>query len=129
MAEGTLAHGRTDQIDAVRVVVQGYFESLYHSDTAKAEAAFHKDAAIVGYLDGKFAWMTMPIFLDFLRKTPAPAQHGEAYDMEIVSIQVTDVTAVVVTRDLYLGRIFTDTLSLLRQPDGAWLIINKLFRH
>ncbi len=115
-------------IDHVRDVIQAYFDSMYFSDPAKVAVAFHEKASIVGHLGGKPLWLSRQQFADFVAATPAPAKAGEPYDMAIVSLTIEGDTAVVVVRDLYLGKRFTDTLSLVRL-DGRWAIANKVFTH
>ena len=57
-----------------------------------------------------------------------PAETGEAFDMRIVSTDVTCQVATVKVADLYRGLRFTDYLGLAR-VDGQWMIVNKTFHH
>ena len=124
----TAAPTLADDIDAIQSVIVSYFHSMYLSDPTLVEVAFHEKAAIAGHLDGRALWLSRADFAGFVANTPAPASTGEEYDMKIVSLSVNGDTAVAVVRDLYLGKRFTDTLSLLRL-DGRWAIANKVFTH
>ena len=119
---------QTNAIEMIRKTVQCYFEGLYHSDIGKLKLAFHSKAQVIGYFQGSLLFNSIDEFMDFVKATPAPAENGEPYDMEIVSMDITGDAAVVKVADLYLGLRFTDYLSLLK-IDGEWRIINKLFGH
>jgi hypothetical protein len=127
MAEAARAAAGGDEA-AVRQVVEDYFQCLYRSDTALAAKVFHPKSQVIGYFDDKLLWLTAEQFVGFIGKTPAPEKSGEAYDMKIRSLELNGATALAVVEDLYLGRRFTDTLSLLK-VDGAWSIAAKVFRH
>jgi hypothetical protein len=60
--------------------------------------------------------------------SPAPSKNDEAYYMKIVSVDITDNIAQVKVFDLYLGKYFTDYLSLIKVNDN-WIIMNKMFHH
>jgi hypothetical protein len=96
--------------ELIQQTVQHYFDGLYHSDVEKLEKAFHPNAQVIGHFQGTLM------------------ESGEAYDMEIVSIDQTGEEAVAKVADLYLGFRFTDYLSLLK-VDGNWVIVNKTFYH
>ena len=128
MPDATSPPTAPGDIATIQAVIQTYFDSMYHSDPALVEQAFHEKAAIAGHLDGRALWLSRADFAGFVGNTPAPAKTGEVYDMKIVSLSVNGDTAVAVVRDLYLGKRFTDTLSLLRM-DGRWAIANKVFTH
>jgi len=48
--------------------------------------------------------------------------------MRIVSIDVTGSVAAVKVADLYIGRRFTDYLSLVKMEDN-WVIVDKIFHY
>ena len=55
-----------------------------------------------------------------------PKDKKEEILLEIISCEIAGSTASVRVRDAYIGNIFLDTLSFLKQ-DGEWKIYNKLF--
>jgi len=116
-------------ISAIQETVEHYFQGMYQGDTDRLKKAFHPGAQVIGHFQGHFALNTLEQFLGFVASAPVPAQTGEAYDMRIVSLDMTGETvAVVKVADLYQGLRFTDYLSLLK-VDGAWVIVNKTFYH
>ncbi len=113
--------------DAIKSVVDTYFECMYESSRDKALAAFHPNAWITGYLNGKLAQMSREEFADLVAKaSPSAKDKGEPARLEIVSLDIAGDTAIARVRDDYIGLTFLDTLSFLKQ-DGNWSIYNKLF--
>jgi len=118
----------TTELELIQQTVQYYFDGLYQSDIAKLNRAFHQNSQVIGYFQGNLLFETLEQFIEFVRATPAPSRSGEEYDMRIVSIDMTEIEAMVKVEDLYLGFRFTDYLSLLK-IDGEWVIVNKTFYH
>lgn len=112
----------------IRAVIDDYFQGMYHSDTDRLWRAFHSDARINGWDEGKLIDAPIAKFIDFIGGVSAPADDGEAFDMEIISIDMAGSAASVKVKDLYKGLRFTDFLTLLRFDDG-WRIVNKAFSH
>ncbi len=112
----------------IRAVIDDYFQGMYLSDTARLGRAFHSDARINGWDEGKLIDAPITKFIEFIGGVSAPADDGEAFEMEIVSIDIADSAASVKVNDLYKGLRFTDFLTLLRFDDG-WRIVNKAFSH
>ena len=119
---------RTNDIDLIQQTIQHYFDGLYHSDVEKLGRAFHPRAQVMGFFNGNLSILSLGQFTDFVKATPPPSENGEAYDMKIVSMDITGNEAVVKVEDLYLGLRFTDYLSLLR-IDNNWVIVNKVYHH
>jgi len=117
----------SDDIGAIRATVQKYFDGMYRSDVKQQEQAFHPSAMVIGYAsDGTLAEMSRGGFLTFVAGVPAPADNDVPYDMEVVSVDRVASAASVKVRDLYLNRMFTDYLHLLKGEDG-WQIVAKTF--
>ena len=108
---------------AIEKVLKTYAECMSESDPAKARAAFHPSAHIVGYLEDGLHDMTVDEFAGFVAEQPA-ADSAPRFD--VLSIRIAGATAGVIVRCDYLGLTFLDTLSLI-ETDGAWSIYNKLF--
>ena len=107
--------------------IRTYFDCMYESSADKAHAAFHKNAKITGYLEGKLYEMSVDDFAKFVAShQPSAKEKGEAERLDVLSIEVDGDTAVALVRDDYLGMTFLDTLSFLK-CDGEWSIYNKLF--
>ena len=116
------------ELELIAQTAQLYFDGMYHSDTEKLKKAFHPNAFLYGYLEGKFTTIPLDGWLEHVRGVPAPSKSGEEYDMKIVSIDATGAVAVVKVADLYLGRRFTDYLTMVKINDN-WVIVNKAFHY
>ncbi|MBW2179826.1 MAG: nuclear transport factor 2 family protein [Deltaproteobacteria bacterium] len=112
----------------IQETIQNYFDGMYHSDTSRLEKAFHPDAHLIGHYKGNLANIPLQAWLGMIKKTPAPAENGEEYDMKIVSMDITGSAASVKVEDLYTGLKFTDYLSLMK-IDTQWVIVHKTFYH
>ena len=113
--------------NAIKQLVQVYFESMYESSADKVRQAFHPSARITGYLQGDFSEMTVEQFAGLVEsQQPSAADEGTEKILEIVSIDIAGSTAVARVRDAYLGLMFLDTLSLIK-IDDQWSIYNKLY--
>jgi hypothetical protein len=107
--------------------VQLYFDSMYESSPEKVRQAFHPDAKITGYLQGKLSVMNVEGFASFVEsQNPSPKEKGDEIFLEIVSCDISGSTASVRVRDAYIGLVFLDTLSFLKVND-QWVIYNKLY--
>ncbi len=115
-----------DDLAQIAEVVNWYFNGMYQSDGALLKRAFHPKAKLSGHTDGKFVEMELEGFAKFAAKQPSAEAAGEPFEMRIVSIDVTGLAAIVKVADIYIGRKFTDYLSLLK-IDGKWQIYNKLW--
>lgn len=118
----------TSDLQAIGATVQDYFEGMYYRDTGRLRKAFHATACLFGHLQGNFVRLSLDQWVAMVESRPVPAESGEAFDMRIVSMDVTGQVATVKVADLYRGLRFTDYLSLAR-VDGQWLIVNKTFHH
>jgi hypothetical protein len=108
-------------------VIQTYFDCMFESDPAKAHAVFHRSAKITGFNRGELQEMSVEEFAKFVgAQQPSAKDKGEAPVLEVLSVDIAGDTAVARVRDVYLGRRFLDTLSLLK-TDEKWQIYNKLF--
>lgn len=112
----------------IRAVIDDYFQGMYRSDRTRLERAFHADGRICGWDEGKLIDAPISKFIDFASAAGAPADEGEAFDMEIVSMEVAGSAARVTVRDLYKGLRFTDFMTLLKFEHG-WRIVSKTFSH
>ncbi len=113
--------------EAIRDVIQTYFDCMYESSADKARQAFHPHAKITGYLPDGLHEMSTEDFAGFVAaQQPSPKESGVAAVLDVLSLEKAGNTAVARVRDEYLGMSFLDTLSLLK-VDGRWSIYNKLF--
>lgn len=112
---------------AIESVIQTYFDSMFESSSEKAQAAFHPEARITGYLGGDLMNMSVDEFAAFVAsQQPSPKEKGDEPRLDIVSVDIAGEVAIAQVRDDYLGHTFLDQLSLMK-IDDAWRIQNKLF--
>lgn len=111
----------------IREVIQVYFDCMYESSAEKTHQAFHPNAKITGYMQGKLGEMSVEQFAGFVAsQQPSAKDKGEPPVLDVVSLDIAGQTAVARVRDDYLGMTFLDTLSFIKTGDN-WSIYNKLF--
>ena len=116
-----------EEEQAVRTVIQTYFDSMSESSREKVCEAFHPSGKVTGYLDDGLHEMTRKEFADLVASLqPSPHESNQKLHAEVLSIDITGDTAVAKVRDEYLGMMFIDTLSLIK-VEGSWSIYTKLF--
>ena len=123
-----MASIKNPDLDKITQTVQYYFDGMYHSDTETLKKAFDPDAFLHGYFEDQLVHLPFNAWLKQVESRPAPSKSGEAYEMKIVSVDITDNIAQVKVFDLYMGKYFTDYLSLIKIEDN-WVIMNKMFHH
>jgi hypothetical protein len=97
-------------------------------DEARLRSVFHPGASLFGHLRGTFTHSTLDQWIGRISAQPVPAKSGEAFEGNIVSVDVTGDAACVKVSELYRGLRFTDYLSLVR-VEGRWLIVAKAYHH
>lgn len=112
----------------IEQTVRRYFDGLYYSNGEDIKATFHPDAMITGFMSdtGEMAAMTCDKFIAFVDAQASPESAGEPYELAIIAIDITGQVATAKVIDRYLGKSFTDYLSLVKE-DGDWRIYNKLW--
>jgi len=109
----------------IESVIRDYLDGMVFADAARLRRAFHPGACIVGNFDDSLEWLSLESFISSCEQAgSAPA--NEPYYWEILSADVTGDVAVIKVADDYMGKRFTDYLSLLRY-EGRWQIVNKTF--
>jgi hypothetical protein len=122
--ESALAHDRS----TVEAVVQHYFDGLYEGDADKLGAIFHPSADLRWQEKGQLKVLTVPDWLDWVRKRPSAKAEGQARDDFIVTIDRSDAaTAFIKVRCQLPPRYFTDYLVAMKLEDG-WQIVSKAYR-
>ena len=114
---------------SVEAVVRQYFDGLYEGDADKLGAIFHPTADLRWLEKGELQVLTVPNWLDRVRKRPSAKAEGKARDDFIVTIDHSDeVTALVKVRCQLPPRYFTDYLVAMKLSDG-WQIVSKSYRY
>ena len=113
----------------VEAVVKNYFDALYEGDADKMGTVFDASADLRWVEDGKLQVLTVPDWLDRIRKRPSGKAEGKAREDFIVTIDRSDdQTAFVQVRCQIPPRYFTDYLVAMKLSDG-WRIVSKSYRY
>ena len=114
---------------SVEAVVQNYFDGLYECNTEKLGAMFHPSADLRWLEKGELKVISVPNWLERLKKLPSAKSEGKAREDFIVTIDRSDEnTAFVKVRCQWPPRYFTDYLVAMKLPDG-WQIVSKSYRY
>ncbi len=119
---------QADDRQQVEQTVRRYFDGRYNNSGGDIKATFHRDAMITGFMSdtGAMAAMNFDRFVAFVKAQTSPASAGEPYELDIVAVDIAGQVATAKVIDRYLGKRFTDYLSLVK-GDKGWRIYNKLW--
>ena len=113
----------------VESVIELYFDGLYEGDADKLGAIFHPTADLRWQDKGELQVLTVPDWLDRVRKRPSARAEGKPRDDFIVTIDRSDdTTAFVKVRCQLPPRYFTDYLVAFKLADN-WQIVSKSYRY
>ncbi len=113
----------------VEAVVKDYFDALYEGDADTMGTVFDASADLRWVEKGELQVLTVPDWLDRIRKRPSGKAEGKAREDFIVTIDRSDdQTAFVKVRCQIPPRYFTDYLVAMKLADG-WRIVSKSYRY
>jgi len=113
----------------VEAVVNNYFDGLYEGDADKLAAVFHPSADLRWLEKGALQVLTVPDWLDRVRKRASARAEGKPREDFIVTIDRSDdCTAFIKVRCELPPRYFTDYLVAMKLSDG-WQIVSKSYRY
>lgn len=110
--------------NGARAPIENYIKAHATGDAIFMRKAFHPDAKIYSYRDGKLQTLTVD---EFAKLFPGKPAANEA--QRVRRIESIDVTGDAASAKVYLDYptvTFTDYMALLK-VDGEWKIINKTF--
>ncbi|WP_020653061.1 nuclear transport factor 2 family protein [Massilia niastensis] len=111
---------------SILIVLADYFNGLYTGDTALLRSVFHPEAALFAQVRGQPYYKRLDDYLDGVEHRQSPEELGEAYQMKVVSLDVTHNIATAKVHVPALGFNYYNHLTLVRE-DGIWVIVNKVF--
>lgn len=112
------------EAEAVKIPLENYIKAHVTGSGEFMRQAFHKDARIVAFRDGKLLNLSVEEFASRFSGKPADDETQRKRSYEILEISGSAAIARV---DLDYPTVrFTDYMSLLK-IDGEWKIINKSF--
>ena len=117
-------HAQSAEEAAARVPLENYLKGHATGDGNYMRKAFHTEAKVFSFRDGKFNQLTSAEFA--ARFTGAPAPDEAQRKRWIESVKITGNAGVGVIVLDYPTVKFTDYMSLLK-VDGEWKIVHKTF--
>lgn len=107
---------------AVKSVIQAYFDGLHKGDINKLKSIFSEDCVLKapGIRRDRSSWLSL------VEKRKTPSQSGHDYHYQILSLELNGEQAMVKVSCPLLGSHFIDYLGLLKEND-QWLIVNKMY--
>lgn len=116
------------EFEAVKTVLQTYFDGLYECDAEKLAGVFHPRALYATADETPPLFRSMEEYLPLVAARVSPASRGEARRDAIDAIEFAGANAAQARVRCSIGeRDFVDLLTLLR-VDGAWRIVSKVFQ-
>jgi hypothetical protein len=113
----------------VEAVVQHYFDALYEGDADKLAAIFHPSADLRWLEKGELQILTVPDWMERVRKRASARSEGKPRDDFVVTIDRSDdSTAFIKARCQLPPRYFTDYLVAMKLTSG-WQIVSKSYRY
>jgi len=113
----------------VEAVVKHYFDALYEGDADKLAAIFHPSADLRWLEKGELQILTVPDWMERVRKRASARSEGKPRDDFIVTIDRSDdSTAFIKVRCQLPPRYFTDYLVAMKLTSG-WQIVSKSYRY
>src|SRR5437899_12969097 len=114
---------------SVEAVVQSYFDGLYEGDAENLGAIFHPSADLRWVEKGELQVLTVPDWLDRVRKRASTKAEGKPREDFVVTIDRSDdQTAFIKVRCQLPPRYFTDYLVAMKLRDG-WQIVSTSYCH
>ena len=124
-----MAHDRSYDRSTVEAVIQHYFDGLYEGSADTIGAIFHPTADLRWTDKGELKILTVPNWLELIRKRPSAKAEGKPREDFIVTIDRSDDnTAFIKVRCQLPPRYFTDYLVAMKLTDG-WTIVSKSYRY
>lgn len=114
---------------SAEAVIQLYFDGLYEGDADKIGSAFHPTADLRWQEKGELQVLTVPDWLERIRKRPSAKAEGKPREDFVVTMDRSDdSTAFIKVRCQLPPRYFIDYLVALKLSDG-WRIVSKTYRY
>lgn len=119
-----VANSAQSEATAARVPLDNYIQGHATGNGDFMRKAFHTEAKVMAFRDGKMMNMTSEEFASRFTGKPAPDEAQRKRRIESVEITGNAGVGKIVLE--YPTVTFTDYMSLLK-VDGEWKIVNKVF--
>lgn len=117
-----------DEISAILATVNHYFDGIYVGDVEKLLGTFVESAHIYGDIRGEAYARSLEEYLESVATRDSPSTRNEAFEMEVLGIEVLGYAAIAKVHVPIFGYNYYDFLSL-NKVHGTWKIVNKVFSH
>lgn len=117
-----------DEISAILATVNLYFDGIYVGDVEKLRRTFVETAHIYGDIRGEAYAKSLEEYLASVKTRDSPAMLNEAFEMEVLGIEVLGHVAMAQVHVPIFRYNYYDFLSLNKMK-GTWKIVNKVFSH
>jgi len=108
-------------------VAQKYFDAIYKGDVELFASIFHQDARLYCVGGGEYVTMELEEYLEMVRNRITPESRKDPRQDAVLSIAIpTPTTAHLRVSEIFLPKLFTDELTLLKQ-EGQWRIVAKVW--
>jgi len=118
----TTCSNTTSDFASITVILQDYFDGLYHGDVTKLKSLFHADA----WLKAPGVRRSLPQWLVDVTARSTPAQLNKPFAFKILSIDVVQDQAMAKIHCPLFDFNYIDFLGLLKE-DGQWRIVTKMY--
>ena len=109
----------------IREAINCYIEGMRTGNVEVLRQGFHQQAILCGYLGDEMIAAPIEGLFDWVNSNPAPGTTGEAFDCEVLSLEITGRVASAKVRETHEGAVI-DYFQLLKHED-RWRIVSKLW--
>lgn len=119
----------TQDFAKINTIMDGYFEGLYHADTAMLAKVFHPDARYVNMIESDYMNKSLEEYFEMVDLRTPPASKGEPRNDSISSIEFGGAQMAYVKASMtMMNREYLDFLTLTNDHHG-WRIMAKVFTY
>ena len=111
--------------NGIREAINYYAEGMRTGNVEVLRQGFHEQAILCGYLGDELIAAPIEGLFEWVNSNPAPATTGEAFDCEVLSVEITGRVATAKIRETHEGAVI-DYFHLLKHGD-RWSIVSKLW--
>lgn len=118
-----------DTFGQISLVIESYFNGLYHADSHILEPLFHADARYVNTVSGDYVNYSMTEYLSIVKERESPASLGQSRRDNIISIEFDGENMCFAKLSMTMfGRKYLDYLTLIFS-NNCWQIVSKVFSY
>lgn len=117
-----------EKANQITDTLHNYFEGIYQGDVPRLKSSFADDVFLHGDIKGVPYFKNLEEYLAGVQGRKSPQELGEAFRMEVLSIEILGQVAIAKVHVPMLGFNYYDYLSLSKIGE-EWKIVNKVFTH